>query len=143
VFTTPRSPELIAAIASALKTDDVTSITDPTALFFRQFAESRAVDPNSLATRDPDLRALSACFASFAAQRDEIDESALGRLALLLLAVAGDKDPSLAAAQRLVEIVPRARLVALPGEDHVSAVSAPAYKDAAASFLRAPSARSV
>jgi len=45
VFTTPRSPELIAAIASALETDDVTSITDPTALFFRRFAESRACDP--------------------------------------------------------------------------------------------------
>jgi hypothetical protein len=59
------------------------------------------------------------------------------------LAVTGDKDHALAAAQRLVGIVPNAKLVALPGEDHVSAVSAPVYKDAMASFLKAPSARSV
>jgi hypothetical protein len=41
VFTAPMSPERIAAIASAFETDDVSDITDSTALFFRQFAESR------------------------------------------------------------------------------------------------------
>jgi pimeloyl-ACP methyl ester carboxylesterase len=142
VYTTS-NPQVRAAIVRALETDDVASITDPTALFFRQFAESRAVDPNTIATRDPDLKALSACFTSFAAQRDDIGESALGRLALPRLAVVGDKDPALAAAQRLVEIVPNAELVVLPGEDHLSAVSAPAYKDSVASYLKAPSARSV
>jgi pimeloyl-ACP methyl ester carboxylesterase len=99
-------------------------------------------DESHLVARAPDLKALGACFDSFA-QRGEIDESALGQLELPLLAVAGDKDTDLAGAQRLVEIVPNAELIVLPGEDHLSAVSAPAYKDAVATFLKAPSVRSV
>lgn len=51
------------------------------------------------------------------------------------LAVVGDRDDSYPAAQRLTETVPNAQLVVLPGEDHLSAVSAQAYKDAVAAFL--------
>jgi hypothetical protein len=51
----------------------------------------------------------------------------------------GEKDQGLALAQKLVEIVPGAELVVVPGEDHASAVRAQGCKDAVASFLRAQS----
>jgi hypothetical protein len=56
---------------------------------------------------------------------------------ILVLAVVGDKDPSLPEAQLLVEIVPFGELVVLPGEDHPSAISSQMYKEAVASFLKA------
>ena len=59
------NPQLRAAVVQALETEDVSSITDPTALFFRQFAESRAHDSHRIADLNPDLKALAACFASF------------------------------------------------------------------------------
>jgi pimeloyl-ACP methyl ester carboxylesterase len=51
-----------------------------------------------------------------------------------LLAVVGDRD-NVAASRRLSEAVPNAQLVVLPGEDHLSAIGAQAYKDAVAAFL--------
>ena len=54
-----------------------------------------------------------------------------------LLAVVGDQD-NLPASRRLSETVPNAQLVILPGEDHLSAICAQAYKDAVAAFLSAP-----
>ena len=56
-----------------------------------------------------------------------------------VLAVVGDKDPTLSEAQLLIATVPNGELVMLPGEDHVSAVRSHMYKDAVASFLRAQS----
>ncbi|MDQ3812028.1 MAG: alpha/beta hydrolase [Chloroflexota bacterium] len=127
-----------AAITAALETDDVSTITDPLALFFRQFAESRTHDPHSLAGQNNDLKALSICFAGFSASRplDEFEEAALKRLDVPVLAVVGEKDDAVGPAQRLVETVLRSRLVVLPGEDHLSAVPTQKYKEAVAAFLK-------
>jgi pimeloyl-ACP methyl ester carboxylesterase len=143
MVTTPVPPEDTAAIVAALATDDVSNISHPKALAQRQFAESRTHDPNSLATLDPDMKALAACLATFHPQLDKVAKGALERAQLPLLTVVGEKDGLLVDAQRLSEIVPDAELVVLAGEDHASAVSAPAYKDAVAAFLQAPSARRV
>jgi pimeloyl-ACP methyl ester carboxylesterase len=116
-----------AAIADALDAQDVSAIADPTARTFRQFAEGRGND----------LQALAALQRT---DRPPLDEPALGRLALPLLAVVGDKDEALQAVQLLARTVPKSELVVLPGEDHLSAVTATGYKDAVNAFLRQPSA---
>jgi len=46
---TPQSPQVLADVAAALEMDDLSAIKNPAALFFRQFAESRANDLHALA----------------------------------------------------------------------------------------------
>jgi pimeloyl-ACP methyl ester carboxylesterase len=117
-----------AVIAQALLTDDVSTITDPTALAFRNLAVSAGLDN--------DLKALGACCGRFLRDLAEVDQDALRRVQVPVLAVIGERDNTLPRAQRLVETVPGAQLVVLPGEDHFSAVPSQAYKDAVAAFLR-------
>jgi pimeloyl-ACP methyl ester carboxylesterase len=133
----PPNLQMDAAIAAALETDDLSSIKVPVALFLRQYAESRGHDPDSMADPNPDLRALAAICKRRRGLRfiPEDAEVALRQVRVPLLAVVGEKDPSLADAQRLSETVPNAKLVVVPSEDHVSAVRAQAYKDAVAAFL--------
>jgi pimeloyl-ACP methyl ester carboxylesterase len=122
-------------IAEALLADDVSTITDPAALFFRNLAVSRAQDPQSLAGLDNDLKALSACCGRLLRDLAEVDEDALRRVQVPLLAVIGDRD-TVPRTQRLVETVPGAQLVVLPGEDHFSSIRTQACKDTVAAFLR-------
>jgi pimeloyl-ACP methyl ester carboxylesterase len=132
----PRNPELGAAIAAALEADDVSTISNPVARFFREFAESRAHNPNSLADLNPDLRALAAIARGGGLRSiSDAEKEALKQIQVPLLVVVGDKDPALPDAQRLSDTVPSAQLVLLPGEDHLSAVPSAAYKEAVAIFL--------
>ncbi len=130
-----RDPRRSAAIAAALEAEDVSTISDPVAFFFRQFSESRAHDPHSFADVDPDLRALAAISRRSSGVRSDV-AAALPQVQVPLLVVVGDKDETLPDSQRLSETVPNAQLVILPGEDHVSAIPAVAYKHAVAAFLR-------
>jgi pimeloyl-ACP methyl ester carboxylesterase len=70
---------------------------------------------------------------------------ALRRLETPVLAVVGDKDRGLSDARLLIETVPFVELVVLPGEDHLSAVTARGYREAVASFLKVhpPGARRI
>jgi pimeloyl-ACP methyl ester carboxylesterase len=133
----PRSTGLSAAIAESLEADDASTITHPVGRFFRQFAESRAQDPHSMADLDPDLHALAAI-----ARRDgglrftpEDAEAVLRKVQTPLLAVVGEKDPALPEVQRLIETVANAQLVVVSGEDHLSTIPASSYKAAVAAFL--------
>jgi pimeloyl-ACP methyl ester carboxylesterase len=124
----------------ALETDDVSSITDPRALFWRRLAESRSTDPTSLAGRDNDLKAFAAMLRNSyppqIASNPAKNTDSLRRVQIPVLAVVGDKDANLSEAQLLIETVPFGELVVLPGEDHLSAVRAEKYKEAVASFLK-------
>jgi pimeloyl-ACP methyl ester carboxylesterase len=135
---TPTNPQVLPDIAAALETDDLSAIKNPAALFFRQFAESGAHDPKSIAQLNPDLHALAALCKALVGLRSthEDVEAALGQVRVPLLAVVGDKDTALADVQRLSQTVPNAQLVILPGEDHFSALLAQTYKEAVASFLK-------
>jgi pimeloyl-ACP methyl ester carboxylesterase len=127
------------AIIAALETDDVSTITTPTALFLRRFAESRVTDPTSLAGRDNDLKALAANTRSNSSVHYDPAErvTALRPVQTPVLAVVGDKDPVLSEAQLLIDTVPFGELVTLAGEDHLTTVRSPKYKEAVASFLNA------
>jgi hypothetical protein len=49
--------------------------------------------------------------------------------------VAGDRDELAPDAPELVELIPSARLVTIPGRDHMGAVPAREFKQAAVDFL--------
>ena len=135
-------PHRSAAIADALETDDPSTVSDPGALRLRQFAENRQTHPRSLTGTDNDLKALAAIWRSDRADGNLLRfvgpdyESSLRRVPVPLLAVVGEKDLSLRSAQSLVEMMPRAELLILQGEDHLSAVRAQGYKRAVSTFIR-------
>jgi len=134
-------PQSRIAIAEALEADDASTISDPRASSMRRFADSRAKNPDSLAGRGNDLLGLGALWRSDVAAGhllfyvDDEQESILRRREAPVLAVVGENDVSIRASRRLVEIIPHAELVVLPGYDHMSAVRADEYKDAVAAFL--------
>jgi pimeloyl-ACP methyl ester carboxylesterase len=117
-------PQRRAVLAEALEAADPATISDPTALRFRQSVERRGND----------LLALAALQRS---ERTQADQAALRRLNLPLLMVVGENDEVLASARELVAAVPGAELVTLAGEDHQSALAAQSYKQAVAGFLQA------
>ena len=117
-------PQLRAALAAALEASDPGTISDQTALQFRETAERRGND----------LLALAAFQRS---ERTQADQAALRRLELPLLVVVGDNDEVLASARELAGAVAGAELVTLAGEDHQSALRAQGYKQAVSGFLQA------
>ena len=130
-----------AAIANALETDDLSTITDPAALRLRLFAQSRHTNPQRLAGKGNDLKALAAIWRSDRAMGHLLRfvhpeyEDVLRQVQVPLLAVVGEEDLSIRSAQSLVDIMPRAELVVLPGENHLSDVRAEKYKEAVSAFI--------
>jgi pimeloyl-ACP methyl ester carboxylesterase len=120
---------LTAAIAAALETDDVSTITDPAVRLMRQIFEGGPTDPTG-----NDLKALGAAYRS-SGWYDPIDEDSLRRTQVPVLVVIGENDQGLPLARRLIETVPHGELVVLPGEDHMSTPGAQKYKDAVVAFL--------
>lgn len=110
-------------IARALEADDAASVTDAGALAFRAFAEAGRND----------LRALAACMRGL---RSTVDAADLARIATPVLVVVGDRDTLVGDPQPLVDAIPGARLVIVPGRDHLSTVGDKRYKQAALEFLR-------
>jgi pimeloyl-ACP methyl ester carboxylesterase len=66
-----------------------------------------------------------------------IDPSDLTRIAAPVLLVVGQRDMFARSARRIVEAIPDARLVTIPGKSHISVVPDRRYKDAVVAFLKA------
>lgn len=79
-----------------------------------------------------DLEALAACFE---AMSPPLDRARLKQVTTPILVVAGSNDEVVSGADELVEMIPTARLVMVPGRDHLGTVSAHEFKDAALAFL--------
>nr|MDQ6898771.1 alpha/beta hydrolase [Candidatus Dormibacteraeota bacterium] len=62
--------------------------------------------------------------------------AALRRIAVRVLLVSGDGDPLAADAKSIAALIPKASYIELQGRDHMSAVPARAFKEAALAFLR-------
>jgi pimeloyl-ACP methyl ester carboxylesterase len=108
-------------IAHAFRIGEPTD--DPVAETFYRFASAR---PGN------DLIALAACIEGL---RPERSPERLGRIRTPVLVVAGDQDAIARGAPELVEEIPTARLVTIAGRDHMSAVTAREFKQAALEFL--------
>jgi pimeloyl-ACP methyl ester carboxylesterase len=99
----------------------------PVAKTFLDFAKAR---PSN------DLEALAACILG---PQREPDAAELASIKNSVLIVVGDQDDIVAEVDRLVESIPTARLVAIAGRNHMSAVPANEFKQAVLDFLQADS----
>jgi pimeloyl-ACP methyl ester carboxylesterase len=111
------------SIAHALRVGEPTD--DPVAQTFYKFASARPIN---------DLAALAACIIGL---QPDNDPAGLGKVRTPILVVVGDQDEIARGAPELVELLPTARLVTIPGRDHMSAVPAREFKRAALDFLTA------
>ena len=111
------------AIALGLEAADIRDVTDPGARSFRIFAEQTKSD----------LRALAACIRS---SRVKIKAEALAAIRVPVLVVAGEADDVAGAVQPLVDMIPSAKGVVLPGRNHMNAVGDKGYKLAVLGFLQ-------
>ena len=109
-------------IAAGLKAEDPASVSDPTARRFRAFAEQTGSD----------LKALAACMRG---SRQSIEPEALARIACPVLVVAGETDEIAGPVEPLVEAIPDARGLTLPGRDHMKAVGDRRFKQEVVAFL--------
>jgi pimeloyl-ACP methyl ester carboxylesterase len=98
---------------------------DPVAQTFYKFASARPTN---------DLEALAACIVGL---RPENKPEELDKIPTPILIVVGDRDEVARGAPDLVEMIPTARLVTIAGRDHLSAVPAREFKQAALDFLTA------
>lgn len=98
---------------------------DPVAQSFYRFASARPTN---------DLKALAACITGL---KPRWDRAKLSAIRTPILIAAGDRDELAPDAPELVEMIPSARLVVIPGRDHMGAVPAREFKQAAIDFLAA------
>jgi pimeloyl-ACP methyl ester carboxylesterase len=109
-------------IAEALEAEDLSSVTDLQGRAFRIFAQRT----------QGDLKALAACIRS---SRVKIKPDALALVDRPVLVVAGENDTLAGDIQPLVDAIPGARGVTLPGKDHMSSVRDLGFKRAVVEFL--------
>jgi len=112
-------------IARAFRLGEPTD--DPVAQTFYKFASARPTN---------DLIALAACIKGL---RPESHPERLAKIHTPILIAVGDQDDIARGAPELVELIPTARLVTVKGRDHMSAVVAREFKQAALEFLTADS----
>jgi len=98
---------------------------DPIAQSFYRFASARPTN---------DLKALAACIKGL---QPKWDPARLSAVRTPILVVVGDRDELAPDAPELVELIPSSRLVTIPGRDHMGAVPAREFKQAAIDFLSA------
>ncbi|HKC18754.1 MAG TPA: alpha/beta hydrolase [Candidatus Dormibacteraeota bacterium] len=110
-------------IARAFRLGEPTD--DPVAQTFFKFASAR---PSN------DMQALAACIVGLQA---DVGADRLARIHTPILIVVGDRDQIARGAPELIELIPSARLVTLGNRDHMSAVPARDFKQAALEFLTA------
>lgn len=108
-------------IAHAFRIGEPTD--DPVARTFYKFASARPAN---------DLVALAACIVGL---KPESNPERLSKIQTPILIVVGDEDDIARGAPELIEEIPTARLVTIAGRDHMSAVVAREFKQAALEFL--------
>ena len=108
-------------IAHAFRIGEPTD--DPIAQTFYRFAAARPTN---------DLIALAACIRGL---RPERHPERLGKIRTPILIAVGERDLIAGGAPELVEEIPSARLYTIPNRDHMSAVTAREFKEAALDFL--------
>jgi pimeloyl-ACP methyl ester carboxylesterase len=117
-----RGTDRAELIARRFRGDE--SVHDPAAESFFHFAAARPIN---------DLEALACCILG--QQRPELDEGRLASIQIPVAIMAGDRDPIARGAPGLAERIPGACYVAIEGRNHLNAVPARQFKEAALEFL--------
>jgi len=110
------------AIAAGLRARDVAEVVEPMPRMFRVFAEQGKND----------LEALALCMTR---QRHSFTAEEFAGLSVPMLIVVGEKDKVTGPPGALAEALPHARVVIVPGRDHMSSVGDKVFKAAALAFL--------
>jgi pimeloyl-ACP methyl ester carboxylesterase len=97
------------------------------ALSFQRFASARETN---------DLEALATCMEGMA-KSAAVNPKRLAAITTPILVVVGDRDEVARDAAQLAERIPAARLVTIPGRDHLGTVPARQFKEAAVEFFSA------
>jgi len=108
-------------IARRMRGDE--TVTDPAADMFYRFAAARPVN---------DLEALACCILG---PQPPLTDAQLAGIAVPVAIVVGDQDPIARGAPELAARVAGARYVPIAGRNHMNAVPARQFKDAAIAFL--------
>jgi pimeloyl-ACP methyl ester carboxylesterase len=108
-------------IAQRMRGDE--SVTDPAADMFYRFAAARPIN---------DLEALACCILG---PQPPLTGAELAAITVPVAIVAGDQDPIARSAPELAGQIPGALYVPIAGRNHMNAVPARHFKDAAARFL--------
>jgi pimeloyl-ACP methyl ester carboxylesterase len=110
-------------IAAALLAEDMSEIADPNARAFRIFADQTKSD----------RRALAACIM---ASRDRIPAAELATLRVPVLVAVGTEDTIAGPAKPLADAIPGAKVLDIPGRDHMKAVGDRVFKEGVLNFLK-------
>jgi len=113
---------LSTRIAEAMEARSLDDVTEPTQRMFRKFAESTKSD----------LRALAACIRG---SRQKLAPELAARLTCPVLVAVGTTDAVAGDGQKLVNVLPHAQLLPIPGRDHNLAVGDKVYKAGVLAFL--------
>jgi pimeloyl-ACP methyl ester carboxylesterase len=114
-------------VGEALLADDPASITDPVAKAFRLFADGLKADRKALAGYQQ-------------SDRMPVERAELAAINVPVLVVNGSQDTLAGDAHEMVAAIPNARLVVLPGKDHMTAVADQEFKETVVAFLKQPAA---
>ncbi|WP_417689989.1 alpha/beta fold hydrolase [Roseibium sp.] len=109
-------------IASALEAERLQDVSDRTGRAFRAFAEQTKSD----------RLALAACMRS---SRQKISEEDVSRIEVPALVAVGTKDDIAGSPQKLAGLMEDARVLEIPGRDHMVAVGDKVYKQGVLDFL--------
>ena len=110
------------SIADALEAPSLADVADATGRMFRAFAEQTKSD----------LRALAACMRG---SRQTLTRAEVGAIRVPVLIAVGTKDPVAGSAAGLAALIPGARVLDIPGRDHMLAVGDKVYKAGVIYFL--------
>lgn len=116
---------LPVTVAEALLAPSLDEVTDPMGRTFRAFAEQTGSD----------RRALAACIYG---SRRTLSREEVGRLRVPTLIAVGTRDDVAGSPHPLVSLIPGARVLDIPGRDHMRAVGDKVYKEAVLAFLAEP-----
>jgi pimeloyl-ACP methyl ester carboxylesterase len=110
-------------IEAALLAQDASAFADPNARAFRLFADQTKSD----------RRALAACIMG---SRDRIPAADLSILRVPVLVAVGTEDTIAGPAQPLADAIPGAKVLDIPGRDHMKAVGDRVFKEGVLNFLK-------
>lgn len=109
-------------IARGLEADSLADVPDRTGRAFRAFAEQTKSD----------RKALAACIRS---SRQKITEEDVARISRPVLVAVGSKDDIAGSPEDLAALIPGARVLDIPGRDHMVAVGDKVFKQGVLDFL--------
>ena len=111
------------SIAEALEAPTLNDVTDPQGRTFRAFADQ---------TRS-DRRALAACIRG---SRQVLPPEEAAAIKVPVLIAVGSKDTVAGSAEALAAVIPRSKVLIIPGRDHMLAVGDKVFKAGVLQFLQ-------